>query len=237
MKKLPGLLVLVLIFGFLIFGFHYGLYFFLENQGGFQIKSITVTGLRSVSQDDVIRLSGLRKARTIFDVDLLDTAVNISSHPLVRYAVVRRNPPGEILIDIKEIQPIVRLQMGKQRVALGEKGEVIFQKVTGNFPLLTLDYSPVIEKKRISDAVILLLLSRLAHYRGKEKIDSVVFKRNEGTYVVFRSLPNTLFYLGRAIGSASALEKAAGIIEQIRKKGIKLKYVDINRDNAIGVVD
>lgn len=237
MKKLPGLFLLFLLFGSLIFAFHYALYFFIEKQGGFEIKSVTVSGLHYLSEDEVIALSGLKKARNIFDVDLMNTAVSISTHPMIRYAVVRRNPPNEILVNVTEVKPIASLQISGTNAFVGGEGELIFRNLNLTLPSLVLDYTPTIKNGVIDDSVVLLLLSRLERYRGNEKIDMVSFKREEGVYVVFHALPNTLFYLGRSLAGRLAFQKAAGIVKQIREKHLKLKYVDINRDNAIGVVD
>ncbi len=70
----------------------------------FNIEKISITGLETVTEDEVLALSGLSTGINIFELDkeLLGKAIKI--HPMVKNTTITRHLPGEIEVEVEERQ-------------------------------------------------------------------------------------------------------------------------------------
>jgi cell division protein FtsQ len=73
----------------------------------FNIKTINVTGNNRVSQQEIIRLSGLSYQQNIFRINSKETMKNVFQSPYVEKIKIRRGLPNIINIDIIEREPLV----------------------------------------------------------------------------------------------------------------------------------
>jgi cell division protein FtsQ len=80
---------------------------FLMTSTLFNIKTINVTGNNRVSQQEIIRLSGLTYQQNVFKINTKETMKNIFQSPYVEKIKIRRGLPNIINIDIIEREPIV----------------------------------------------------------------------------------------------------------------------------------
>jgi cell division protein FtsQ len=80
---------------------------FLMTSTLFNIKTINVTGNNRVSQQEIIRLSGLTYQQNVFRINTKETMKNIFQSPYVEKIKIRRGLPNIINIDIIEREPIV----------------------------------------------------------------------------------------------------------------------------------
>ena len=71
---------------------------FLMTSSLFNIRTINVTGNNSVSQQEVIRLSGLSYQQNIFRINTKKTMKNIFQNPYVEKIKIRRGLPNIINI-------------------------------------------------------------------------------------------------------------------------------------------
>ncbi|MDF2892488.1 MAG: putative polypeptide-transport-associated domain protein FtsQ-type [Clostridia bacterium] len=80
---------------------------FLMTSSLFNIKTINVTGNNRVSQQEIIRLSGLSYQQNIFRINSKETMKNVFQSPYVEKIKIRRGLPNIINIDIIEREPLV----------------------------------------------------------------------------------------------------------------------------------
>jgi cell division protein FtsQ len=80
---------------------------FLMTSTLFNTKTINVTGNNRVSQQEIIRISGLNYQQNIFRINTKETMKNIFQSPYVEKIKIRRGLPNIINIDIIEREPIV----------------------------------------------------------------------------------------------------------------------------------
>lgn len=80
---------------------------FLMTSSLFNIKTINVIGNNRVSQQEIIRLSGLNYQQNIFRINTKETMKNIFQSPYVEKIKIKRGLPNIINIDIIEREPLV----------------------------------------------------------------------------------------------------------------------------------
>jgi len=80
---------------------------FLMTSTLFNIKTINVIGNNRVSQQEIIRVSGLSYQQNIFRINTKETMKNIFQNPYVKKIKIRRGLPNIVNIDIIEREPIV----------------------------------------------------------------------------------------------------------------------------------
>ena len=80
---------------------------FLMTSSLFNIRTINVTGNNRVSQQEIIRLSGLSYQQNIFRINSKETMKNIFQSPYVEKIKIRRGLPNIINVDIIEREPLV----------------------------------------------------------------------------------------------------------------------------------
>jgi cell division protein FtsQ len=80
---------------------------FLMTSSLFNIKTINVTGNNRVSQQEIIRLSGLSYQQNVFRINSKETMKSIFQSPYVEKIKIRRGLPNIINIDIIEREPLV----------------------------------------------------------------------------------------------------------------------------------
>lgn len=80
---------------------------FLMTSALFNTKTINVMGNKRVSQQEIIRISGLNYQQNIFRINTKETMKNIFQNPYVEKIKIRRGLPNIINIDIIEREPIV----------------------------------------------------------------------------------------------------------------------------------
>lgn len=103
------------------------------------IKSIDVSGLERVSQQEVLSYSNLQIGTPVFNVALEQTAAAIRQHPWIDEVTVRRRLPDGVFIDVNEFKPAILVSMGNVYVANPE-GRVfkrLAQQDHLNLPVVT----------------------------------------------------------------------------------------------------
>ncbi|MGI6722417.1 MAG: cell division protein FtsQ/DivIB [Anaerovoracaceae bacterium] len=128
-KKKHGFLWFCIIIALLVAGI-----IFL-NSSYFAIDKITVKGNENYSANDIVKMSGVEFGTNIFHVFGHTVEKNLKKNSYVKSAGIERKLPGELVIRLKEREPVAYLPYGSQYAVIDEKGYVI--NVTGTRPELT----------------------------------------------------------------------------------------------------
>jgi cell division protein FtsQ len=91
----------------------------------FNMKTINVTGNSRVSQQEIIRISGLNYQQNIFRINTKETMKNIFQNPYVEKIKIRRGLPNIVNIDIIEREPIVLVPYVGSYLYLDSQGIVV----------------------------------------------------------------------------------------------------------------
>jgi len=115
------------------------LFFFIQSSF-FAVSSIEVIGNKSVSVEDVIKLSGLMRGENIFKVDLAGAEEKIHINSMIEEVSIERKLPRTIVIQIKERIPVALIPAAEGFLEIDINGYVL-GKITnfeGNqLPIIT----------------------------------------------------------------------------------------------------
>jgi cell division protein FtsQ len=98
-----GLLVLVVV-AFLAYGIEWGRRWLVAD-GRFPVTEIRVSGNDLLYEGEVLDMTGVRRGVNILAVDTEMVRARLLASGWIRDAVVRRRPPGRLLIDVDERRP------------------------------------------------------------------------------------------------------------------------------------
>jgi cell division septal protein FtsQ len=90
----------------------YALYRFATGSSRFAIQDVVVTGHVRASADAIAKLSGATPGQNIFDLDLVRMKRAVEAHPWVKSAMVTRDFPRSVEIEVVEHEPRVLVALG-----------------------------------------------------------------------------------------------------------------------------
>lgn len=82
-----------------------GLFFFLSS-AYFRVATVTVTGNVKLATQDVVQAAALPAKANLWQVNLAEIKRRVEAQPWVKEAVVRREFPGRLVIEVKEREAI-----------------------------------------------------------------------------------------------------------------------------------
>jgi len=147
----------------------------------FSVREIQVRGSEKVSGSEIVAIAGLHRGMSIWKVDLPAIEKNVARHPWVRRALVRREFPHRIIIDVEERVP--RAIVALRKLYYVDADGVLFKEVGANenvqYPLLTglraeeLTAPNPAVRRRIQDAIRLGdLMARRSHLLSEIHFDA-----------------------------------------------------------------
>ena len=201
----------------------------------FTIKQIEVTGPKRVSPREILKRSGLRAGINMFSFLESSLTEEILKNPWITSAHIKRELPGKITIEIKEIEPFCLVLM--------ENGELYYMSKTGeklgdanfndglDFPVLTGEV--IMSPDLLAGALEILKLSLESPTLNWREISEINLNSVYGLTVLTTD--------GRRIdfGESKIPEKwykVEKIITHARGINLTEKYINIS-SGKIGVVD
>src|SRR5690349_15715642 len=157
------------------------LYDFVLDNAYFSVREIQVRGSEKVSGSEIVAIAGLHRGMSIWKVDLPAIEKKVARHPWVRHALVRREFPHRIIIDVEERVP--RAIVALRKLYYVDADGVLFKEVGANenvqYPLLTgfraedLSAPNPAVRRRIKDAIRLGdLMARRSHSLSEIHFDA-----------------------------------------------------------------
>lgn len=120
MKKIAVVLVLGL-----VFLWFRGMELFVTHSPWFELKDLRILGNENMSQDEALKLAGLRLKQNVFDLDLKSAEKRIEKDRRVRTVEICRVLPGGIELRIEEKKPDLILNLLPRLCGLSLDGEII----------------------------------------------------------------------------------------------------------------
>ena len=120
---------------FLIVAAAVGLYFLLTSEL-FLIDEINVSGTQFHTPEQIIQISGAKRGKNLFEVDLETMRDKLIDDPYIKLAKVSRRLPNKLELQVEEWEEASVVADGNQYLILNEEGLVL--RVTDHLPSLTL---------------------------------------------------------------------------------------------------
>ncbi len=151
-EKFSGLLfafLQIIATGFCIIAVSYILvagYGFITTSDYFAIDNIKINNLSILTEKDILKQTGIKKGDNIFSVNISKAIRSLIAHTWIEQAEIKRKPPRNIIITVKEENPMAIAVIGKKYI-LNDKGKIIKEKKntdTMRLPIiLGLDFSDI----------------------------------------------------------------------------------------------
>ena len=77
----------------------------LAKSAGFSIKAVTVTGVRELTEAEVLKIGGVSENNSLVFLDVAAVRMRLKAVPLIKEASVSKLYPNRLLIEIEERQP------------------------------------------------------------------------------------------------------------------------------------
>jgi len=130
LKKLVGLLIILLVFGLLFKGCQYtvGL---LTSLNAFKITDIRVDSPSNISKDEIIKLSGLNTNIGLYDIPLSELKKRIKKDPWVKRVRIWRIPLSKIDIKVTSKEVVALANVSGSIYYIDDSGAVIDKLIVG----------------------------------------------------------------------------------------------------------
>ncbi len=243
MGKAFSTLVLTAVFLGAVAGIHYGILKLWDARGFLKIRDIAVTGNAFAKAEDIIRASGIGTGAGMLEADLVGASRAVTRLPIVQECEVIRLFPDRIQVRVTERKPAAVLSDGRaQSARLLDSGGYSMGFLTGQehgsgagLPVIVTDYAySFSETGRVRDDFVAALAANLAGFPRKSELRRFSVRAKDGVFVTVQGAEQTVFALGKTLPDESVFNRVLGIADQIKKNGLKIRYIDVHKQNAIG---
>lgn len=153
----------------------------------FLLNKVVVTGNKRISEAEILSLSGVSAGKNSFQLDLENISKNITRNPWVEKALVRRDLPSGLTIEVTERELFARVFWRGELFLVDAKGFIIAKLSEKEYPDLPLLAGAGEERPDLGGQVfpkIFLTGLHLLKYAGETKLfeDPVAGLRIENKY-------------------------------------------------------
>ncbi|MBI2870343.1 MAG: FtsQ-type POTRA domain-containing protein [Candidatus Omnitrophica bacterium] len=230
------LLVIVLGLGFGV----WGIVSLLQTSPVFAITQIAVQGAQTLTPEEVLALTSVRKGENLFAVRLNEVRREIERAPSIRQATIRRVLPGTLAILVDQRQPVAQVRSGYYYL-VDENGFVIppvLEQPDPTLPILeNLDFSrrrarmgQHYESERLARALALLGAVKQVRLPFEGRVQSV--DAQDVKQLSFLVEPGVRVRTGDA-GLENKLGLLNEVYDEIKGELDRIKYVDLRFEDII----
>ncbi|MBW1650360.1 MAG: FtsQ-type POTRA domain-containing protein [Deltaproteobacteria bacterium] len=167
--------------GFCIIALSYILiagYGFITTCDYFAVDNIVINNSNILTKKKILKQTGIKKGDNILSINIAKAVQTLLAHPWIEQAEIKRELPRNIIITVKEENPIAIAVIGKKYI-LNDKGKIIKEKEhtdTIQLPIiLGLDFSDINAKLNREK---LLLKSIIEILNSGNKCEELISKNN-----------------------------------------------------------
>jgi cell division protein FtsQ len=233
--KTVGVLVLITIAICLVFGAN-------AWKSSLKIKQIKVDGNRIVGENEILQLTQVQINTLLYKVDLTAIQRNVMSHHYIKDALVERNLPNSIHIQIVERIPIAIVNR-PETMYLDENGVVLPRSISHrlfDLPMISgisesepLTLGSTINQPDVIEALQLLTTMKMVNRPMYHNISEVQV-RNGGDIVVYSAEGGVPIIFGRDEMPSKLVRLETFWNSIVRTRGTQLlQYVDLRYQDQI----
>lgn len=228
-------IVILALVGLVLFGIQ-NAYSALTESDLFRLGHITVVGNRFLNESEVVVLSGLKTGVNLFTADLKAATQRLVADPSIKDAMLLRQPPGGLLIELRERRPLALAAVSEGLSGLDGDG-VLFP-----LPQAPLDLPIVTGIETVVDKQGVYRFSHLVAFLDRLRSDAPAFLDDVSEVHLVSATEARVYLVGDGLTLLMRLEDA---IDQIRRFDAFLNagahrikkptYVDLRFSNQVVV--
>jgi cell division protein FtsQ len=233
--KPAGVLVLIAIAICLVFGAN-------AWKSSLRIKQINIDGNRIVGENEILQLTQVQMSALLYKVDLTAIQRNVMSHHYIKDAVVERNLPNSIHIQVVERIPIAMVNRS-ETLYLDEEGVVLPRSISHrlfDLPMISgisesepLVLGSTIKQPDVMEVLRLLAMMKTVNRPMYHNISEVQV-RNGGDIVVYSAEGGVPIIFGRDDMPSKLVRLETFWNDVVRTRGTQLlQYVDLRFQDQI----
>ena len=207
-----------------------------------RIKQIKIDGNRIVGENEILQLTQIQINALLYKVDLTAIQRNVMSHHYIKDAVVERNLPNSIHIQVVERVPIAIVNR-PETMYLDENGVVLPRSISHrlfDLPMISgisesepLVLGSIIHQPDVMEALQLLALMKTVNRPMYHNISEVQV-RNGGDIVVYSAEGGVPVIFGRGDMPSKLVLLETFWNDVVRTRGTQLlQYVDLRYQDQI----
>lgn len=100
----------------------------------FRVRTVEITGLTTLTREEVFYLLGIVDDTTLWQLDLPRLGTRLERHPYIKSVFLRREFPTTLRVTVHERTPYLVVSAGDQRMLIDEEGVVLRAFVPGQDP-------------------------------------------------------------------------------------------------------
>jgi cell division protein FtsQ len=197
----------------------------------FEMRSLTVTGNRHLSDAQVARLAGISPATNVMWLRAGAVADRIEKDPWVLRARVSKTLPGSVTVSIEERRAVAVVESGRSSFLVSGDG-VILGRARGKVRLPVVALPPVrmAAGSRMRGSPDVLVVARSLPAGVRRRVERIT-RRGPGTLtVILRDGARVLY--GDASEAAAKGRALSSLLSWARKRGIRADYIDVRAPSA-----
>lgn len=140
LKRLVGLLIILVFFGLVFKGCQYSLHM-ITSLNVFKIKTISVITPPNIPQDRIVKLSGISTQTGLYDISLSELKKRIRKDPWVKRVKIWRTVPSKIEFTITSKDVVALAKVNGSIYYLDDTGAVVDKLIVGyknDLPVITI---------------------------------------------------------------------------------------------------
>ncbi len=91
----------------------------------FRVQKVEVTGLTTLTRDDIFYLLGITPETTLWQLDLARIGARLGHHPYIKTVMLRRMFPDTLRVTVQERTPYLAISAENQRMLVDHEGVVL----------------------------------------------------------------------------------------------------------------
>ncbi|MCI0706512.1 MAG: FtsQ-type POTRA domain-containing protein [Ignavibacteriae bacterium] len=208
------------------------------------VSEVTVEGNRIVDANEILQLAHITEGALMYNIELTEIQKNVSSNFFIKDAIVERDLPSTIHIQVIERSPMVMVNRGQIQY-LDEDGVVLphsISKETFDLPILSglpagvsLKAGTAVTHVDVQEALDILIASRSVSNEMYHMISEIRL-RDGGDIVLYAAERGVPIIFGRGEAASKMVRLETFWNEVVRQRGAQqLLYVDLRFDDQIVV--
>jgi cell division protein FtsQ len=234
-SKTAGVLMLITIAICLVFGAN-------AWKSSLRIKQVKIDGNRIVGENEILQLTQVQLNAFLYKVDLTAIQRNVMSHHYIKDALVERNLPNSIHIQIVERVPIAMLNR-PETMYLDENGVVLPRSISHrlfDLPMISgisasepLALGSIMKQSDVMETLQLLATMKIVNRPMYHNISEVQV-RNGGDIIVYSTEGGVPIIFGRDEMPSKLVRLETFWNDVVRTRGTQLlQYVDLRYHDQI----
>lgn len=235
-----SIIILLLIGG--IVGTVYGVKKWMKCCPYFYVSSVQVDGNKKLSNNEILKLSGIKEGDNIFSIDLNKVRDQILKNPWIKNVSIERRLPDTISIHIVERVPFGLVRINERIYMVDSDGtpfKPLKPKDSFSAPIITgvelseiatnnyQDLAALVDSSKMADALKIIKMSKKGvRALGFNNISQIDFP-DDNTIVIYTADKAVPFYLNRQ-NLVKQFYRAEKILVQLYNSGQYQKVLSVN---------